>query len=351
MNLPYTANATRMSRRKYRILSSAKLRKFDGQCNHLDQQGSRQTFDARGRAAPSCSMDGDSARDVHLLIGVLSAPRSLLMRDAIRRSWMQWEAVGQSVLACFVVGRQHVQPALLHQLDEEARQWHEMLFLHETADGCYLTVQKIVAWWRAAATLAATRLPALRYVAKVDEDSFVHLPNLEADLHRLSCAEARSAKAGGRTLASTASVYYGAGAFAGYHPTRYVMCGFSWRGDEAYHRYGCAKGGAHPPFPFVMGSLQVPPQLTLLHITVNLTLILDLPSPLLRCRCSAWPSYTSWPPLEQSTSSQHAPTHLSTTLGSQPTQPSPSTTTSCSGSGSIMRSAAAVGSPTSRTRL
>ena len=35
------------------------------------------------------------------------------------------------------------------------------------------------------------------------------------------------------------------------------MCGFSWSGPRAYHRYGCLKGGAHPPVPFALGGLQV----------------------------------------------------------------------------------------------
>ena len=35
------------------------------------------------------------------------------------------------------------------------------------------------------------------------------------------------------------------------------MCGFSWLGPRAYHRYGCRGNGAHPPVPFVLGGLQV----------------------------------------------------------------------------------------------
>ena len=48
------------------------------------------------------------------------------------------------------------------------------------------------------------------------------------------------------------------GAFAGYHPTRYVMCGFSWKGaTRGFGKYGCLAAGAHPPIPFVYGGLQV----------------------------------------------------------------------------------------------
>jgi len=75
----------------------------------------------------------------------------------------------------------------------------------------------------------------------VDDDSFLNLPRLEAALGRLRCVP---------------HLYYGGGGFAGYHPTRYVMCGFSWLGPRAYHRYGCRGDGAHPPVPFALGGLQ-----------------------------------------------------------------------------------------------
>ena len=52
------------------------------------------------------------------------------------------------------------------------------------------------------------------------------------------------------------SLYFGGGAWAGYDPMKYKMCGFSFRGDSAYARYGCGKRGVHPPMPFVMGGVQ-----------------------------------------------------------------------------------------------
>ena len=110
------------------------------------------------------------------------------------------------------------------------------MWLPQTADGCYLTASKVHDWWRHAASLRVA------HIAKVDEDSFVHVPNLEEEVRRLHCVRLLN---------------YGAGAFAGYHPTRYNMCGFSWRGAGSYNKYGCAKGGAHPAFPFMMGGLQL----------------------------------------------------------------------------------------------
>lgn len=201
-----------------------------------------------GRA--TCSSDARELRErgISLLVGVLSPPANSLQREAIRESWMRWESVGTSVLVCFVIGRLHVPPATLARADRESTERRDILWLPNTADGCYLTVSKIHDFWLAASARLspanASRGSGLQHVAKVDEDSFLHLPNLQADLRRLSCA-------------GHVHLYYGGGAWAGYHPTKHVMCGFSWRGGGAYARYGCAKSGAHPAFPFVMGGLQV----------------------------------------------------------------------------------------------
>lgn len=162
---------------------------------------------------------------------------------------MRSPLVGRSVLVCFVVGRVGVPAAELAAVEAEAARHRDVLWLPTTGDGCYLTASKVHDFWRAAARwltkpaggggVAPTRLA---HVAKVDEDSFVSLSLLVAELRRLACVP---------------HLYYGSGAWAGYHPTKYTMCGFSWRGERAYRRYGCALAGALPPFPFVMGGVQV----------------------------------------------------------------------------------------------
>ena len=110
---------------------------------------------------------------------------------------MQWDGVGQRVLVCFVIGRLGVPDNMLVPVDVESRRFRDIMWLPSTSDGCFLTIGKVFDFWRA----AALRLqPRLRHVVKVDEDSFVHLPNLEADLRHLACIE---------------HLYYGGGAFAG----------------------------------------------------------------------------------------------------------------------------------------
>lgn len=232
---PYSQARERVHKPKYRIYSrGAHLRL----CGEPSAAAPASSASAGGASRVGCDSGAAQLAEagVRLLIGVLATPRNRLARSAIRQSWMRWEGVGTRTLVCFVIGRASLEAKLLASLDEEAAASRDILWLPHAADGCYLTLSKIHDFWVAAAAL---RVP---HAAKVDEDSFVHLPNLEAELRRLSCVE---------------RLYYGAGATAGYHPTRYAMCGFSWRGDSAYRRYGCAQGGARPPFPFVMGGLQV----------------------------------------------------------------------------------------------
>ena len=101
------------------------------------------------------------------------------------------------------------------------------MLLLDVADRVVLSLPKTFGWWRAAAALAA-RGTAVRWVAKVDDDSFVHLPNLEAGLRRLHCHR---------------HLYLGSFARSGYDPVRLVKCGFSWTGSDNYRRYGCQARG------------------------------------------------------------------------------------------------------------
>ena len=91
--------------------------------------------------------------------------------------------------------------------------------------------------------LALALAPTLTLTpTKVDDDSFVHLPNLEAGLRRLHCHP---------------HLYLGSFARCGYDPVRLTKCGFSWTGSGNYHRYGCQARGAEPPTLFALGAVQV----------------------------------------------------------------------------------------------
>ena len=206
---------------------------------------------------------GHEFAGVRLFVGVMTGPSNRERRDAIRQTWMKWPTVGRSAVVCFVVGRRQVPNATLARLDAEAAEHGDLLFL-PIADGCVkqVSIGKMHAFWLAAARLHSRLLPApaadaaadvssraarpkasaAPLVVKVDDDSLVHLPLLEASLEPVRCLR---------------RLYYGAVGFTGYQPLGFKNCGFAWSGGAAYERYGCAATGAHPAFPFVLGQLQV----------------------------------------------------------------------------------------------
>ena len=69
-----------------------------------------------------------SAAGIRLLLGVHSGPASVDRRDGIRSTWMQWQRT-TSTLACFLLGRNGVEPALLQRTEAEAVQRRDVLWL------------------------------------------------------------------------------------------------------------------------------------------------------------------------------------------------------------------------------
>ena len=82
----------------------------------------------------------------------------------------------------------------------------------------------------------------VRWVAKTDDDAFVHVPNLQAALEALDCHP---------------RVSFGSHAFCGYNPTHFAKCGFDWGSNQAWLRYGCGGNGFYPAVAFALGQLQV----------------------------------------------------------------------------------------------
>ena len=70
------------------------------------------------------------------------------------------------------------------------------------------------AWWQAAVDLLGPGSSTL--VGRADDDSFVELPRLHAQLQQLSCVR---------------HLCYGPMAYVGYNPATYAKCGWGWAGD------------------------------------------------------------------------------------------------------------------------
>jgi hypothetical protein len=145
-----------------------------------------------GRA--SCSSDAAAltAAGTWMLIAVQTGPFNKGRRDGVRASWKRWEADTPGVLVCFLIGRVGVSEAVLSALDAEDAEHRDVLWLPNATDAGVPTI-KGYHWW----TTAARLLPppgskrGLRIVAKVDDDSFLHIGNLVADSTPLPVASLR----------------------------------------------------------------------------------------------------------------------------------------------------------------
>ena len=88
----------------------------------------------------------------------------------------------------------------------------------------------------------------MRHIAKVDDDTFIVLPNLLAELDAMHCHR---------------GLYYGNIAFAGYNSITLTKCGFDYGPQGGrYRKYGCSNasrphGASHPPFPWTSGALML----------------------------------------------------------------------------------------------
>lgn len=172
---------------------------------------------------------------MRVLVGVLVAPfgSGAKRRNAIRETWMRYSDVGQSVVVCFALGSRGISRRARKKLDAA-----DVLWL-DTDDAGILSMHKVFLWWRAASRGAAS----FTHAAKVDDDSYLHVPNL---LHELSLR------------ATVPHLVLGGLAHAGYNPQTFRMCGWQWqRGGASWRARKCASRGFSDPFPFPLGALQV----------------------------------------------------------------------------------------------
>jgi hypothetical protein len=210
------------------------------------------------RPANACGLHGHNPGTVVLLLGVMSGPAHKDRRSAIRQTWMRWASVGSAVAACFVVGNYRLPLGYEAALHAERARHNDDLLLLPVQDGRTpaITIEKAHAWWRAAARLLAVfhddQSVATRFVGKVDDDSFVHIPRLLT-----------TAMLG---LGCDTHIYFGALAFTGYVAPTFTKCGFSWIDEthnakatvlSSWQRRRCGERGAFPSFPFAVGQLEL----------------------------------------------------------------------------------------------
>ena len=188
-----------------------------------------------------------------LAIGVISPPEYVHRRSILRVTWMSLLSNGSC--AHFVVRTAGAPVRVDRLLVAEQREHGDVLRVdvpwNETRmRGPVLT---LASWLR----YAATRLPSVRFVAKVDDDSYLHAPGL-----------ARLLQNAVEGTAPHARTYIGTLTWYSWYAQQWDRCGFgwTWQGSDAMGKFcrnttwaaaRCA-GGCGPavgPFPFAAGYL------------------------------------------------------------------------------------------------
>lgn len=238
-----------------------------------DAESLRTAAEAPEAGPLRCSADSALINERALaLLGVPSAPgpAGLLRRALARASWLKSPEVGFNVTVCFVLSA-YVPPDEAAALVAEAAEHGDMLFLPvaeshmilraKTKYSNYTKMGRGMPTFKQFAffDFAATAVPGVPFVGKVDDDTAVNLRELLPVLEQARCFR----------YTFTAAINWGAliphASFAG---TRGERCGFGWFAQNALDNFGrswgtpgapgwvraCDEFGAVPPFPYGTGA-------------------------------------------------------------------------------------------------
>ena len=192
-----------------------------------------------------------------LSIGVITVPDQIDRRMLLRAAWLKkpWAGDGGPVAAHFVLRSGGAPPWLDEQLRSEEAQHGDILRVSVPWDESRLKGPLL--------TLAAfitheARRAAARYIAKVDDDAFVHVADLLALTRRLGAAVPDRMQ------------YMGMLTWNSWFPEKWDRFGFGWTHRDALKsarrcrnatwvatRCGDGCGACSGPFPFMAGYLIV----------------------------------------------------------------------------------------------
>lgn len=127
-------------------------------------------------------------------LGVLSAPPNRARRDAIRATWMKTSS--PAFIIRFAVGVPQSAPSLLLQREQSANRNDLVLLPNNATDRIWAPLVTLARWLQYATLNDPFRRAA--YVAKMDDDVYLHLPEMEVHLRLML------------QRAPTSLVYYGA---------------------------------------------------------------------------------------------------------------------------------------------
>ncbi|KAK7309798.1 hypothetical protein RJT34_06826 [Clitoria ternatea] len=118
---------------------------------------------------------------LELFIGVFSTANNFKRRMAVRRTWMQYNAVRSNITAVrFFVGL-HKSPIVNEELWKEAQTYGDIQLVP------FVDYYSLITWKTLAICIFGTQVSA-RFVMKTDDDAFVRVDEVLGSLHRMNIA-------------------------------------------------------------------------------------------------------------------------------------------------------------------
>lgn len=126
--------------------------------------------------APPVPMD----KFVDLFIGIFSTANNFKRRMAVRRTWMQYDAVRSGkVVVRFFVGL-HKNEVVNEELWNEARTYGDIQLMP------FVDYYSLILWKTIAICIYGTNVLSAKYVMKTDDDAFVRVDEILSSLHQVN---------------------------------------------------------------------------------------------------------------------------------------------------------------------
>jgi hypothetical protein len=117
--------------------------------------------------------------DVALVLGIMASPEHHVLREAIRKTWLQRKP--PSVKVRFVIGASRPVSCCQH-CHKEARKFGDIAFVNTSDCSPVFASQKVHRWYK----FAIQRFPTASFYAKAEDDSMLHLSGIMGDLQAVS---------------------------------------------------------------------------------------------------------------------------------------------------------------------
>ena len=148
------------------------------------ERESSETVHVDNGASTSVSMCQD--RLLHVVVLVLTSPRGVMRRNAIRGSWMhRYDTKNLKVTSKFLVGTLELEQSKGHDLQLESNKFNDMLLFNDLKDTYHNLSRKVLF----GLNWAEQELGHFDFLIKTDDDSFVQIEKVAENFKEMGCPD------------------------------------------------------------------------------------------------------------------------------------------------------------------